>query len=70
MSRLEMVSIPTRRVYMGVMSLKMICMGKDAEYVRGLQPGEVLVMSTDRGILEARQAAERMMGGQLLCRVS
>jgi len=65
-----MVSKPTKRVYMGVPGLKELVMGRDAEYVRGLGPGEVLVMSTDRGIMEARQAVERLMGGQLLCRVS
>ncbi|KAF8422508.1 ribosomal protein S8 [Tirmania nivea] len=70
MSRLKMVSKPTKRVYMGVAGLKELVMGRDAEYVAGLEPGEVLVVSTDRGIMEARQAVERLMGGQLLCRVS
>ena len=70
MSSLKMVSIPTKRVYMGVVPLKAICMGKSAEYVKGLQPGEVLVVSTDRGIMEARDAVSMMLGGQLLCRVS
>ena len=70
MSKLQMVSKPTKRVYMGVPGLKDLVMGRDAEYVRGLGPGEVLLMSTDRGIMEARQAVERLMGGQLLCRVS
>ncbi|KAF8453133.1 ribosomal protein S8 [Terfezia claveryi] len=70
MSKLQMVSKPTKRVYMGVPGLKKLVMGRDAEYMRGLRPGEVLVMCTDRGIMEAREAVKRLIGGQLLCRVS
>ncbi|RPB21612.1 ribosomal protein S8 [Terfezia boudieri ATCC MYA-4762] len=70
MSRLQMVSKPTKRVFMGVTGLKELVMGRDTEYIKGLGPGEVLVMSTDRGIMEAREAVQRLMGGQLLCRVS
>lgn len=70
MSRLKMVSKPTMRVYLKKEDLKELCMGRNAEYVKGLVPGEVMVVSTDRGIMEAREAVERSLGGQLLCRVS
>lgn len=65
-----MVSKPTMRVYLKKEDLKELCMGRNAEYVKGLVPGEVMVVSTDRGIMEAREAVERSLGGQLLCRVS
>ena len=44
--------------------------GRDAGFVKGLRkPGECIFVSTDRGILEARECAERKIGGMLLCRV-
>lgn len=33
------------------------------------RPGECLFVSTDRGVLEARECVERKVGGMLLCRV-
>lgn len=54
---------------MGVMGLNELIQGRHENWVKGLSPGEVLVVSTDRGIMEARQAVEMLMGGQLLCRV-
>jgi small subunit ribosomal protein S8 len=32
--------------------------------------GECLFLSTDRGVLEVREAMERKVGGLVLCRVS
>ena len=50
--------------------LKKLVLGRESGYVRGLtRPGESLYVSTDRGILEARECVERKIGGQLLCRV-
>jgi ribosomal protein S8 len=31
--------------------------------------GEMIAVSTDRGVLEARECVERKIGGQALCRV-
>lgn len=65
-----MVSKPTRRVWMDVEGLARIVRGRDAEGVKGLvRPGESLFVSTDRGVLEARECVERRVGGMLLCRV-
>jgi ribosomal protein S8 len=44
--------------------------GRDADYIRGLTKlGECLFVSTDRGVLEARECVEKKVGGMLLCRV-
>lgn len=69
MTKLKMVSQPKRRVWMSAAEIDNLCKGKRAEGVDPLQPGEVLFVSTDRGILEARDCAKRWIGGQLLCRV-
>lgn len=44
--------------------------GREAEGVKGLtRPGESMFVSTDRGVMEARECVERRVGGMLLCRV-
>lgn len=56
---------------MDVKGLRDVVRGRDSGYVRGLRsPGELLFLSTDRGVLEARECAERKVGGQVLCRVN
>lgn len=70
LSKMSMVSKPTKRVWMDVEGLGKLVKGRDANYVRGLtKPGECLFVSTDRGVMESRECVERKVGGMLLCRV-
>ncbi|KAL2060688.1 hypothetical protein VTL71DRAFT_9329 [Oculimacula yallundae] len=70
LSKLEMVSKPTKRVWMDVEGLGRIVRGRDAGTVRGIRRvGESVFVSTDRGVLEARECVERKVGGMVLCRV-
>jgi ribosomal protein S8 len=70
LSKMSMISKPTRRVWMDVEGLGKIVRGRDADYIKGLtKPGECMFVSTDRGIMEARECVERKVGGMLLCRV-
>ena len=67
---MQMVSKPTRRVWIDTEGLARLVLGKQSGYVKGLRrPGECLFVSTDRGIFEARECVERKIGGMLLCRV-
>lgn len=68
--KMELVSKPTRRIWMDVEGMKELVLGRQSGYVKGLtRTGETLYVSTDRGIMEARECVERKIGGQLLCRV-
>jgi ribosomal protein S8 len=70
LSKMQMVSKPTKRVWMDVEGLGKIVRGREAGYVKGLtKPGECLFVSTDKGVLESRECVERKIGGMLLCRV-
>jgi len=67
---MNMVSKPTRRIWMDVEGMGQLVRGRDADFVRGLtKTGECMFVSTDKGILEARECVERKIGGMLLCRV-
>lgn len=70
MSRLQMVSKPTRRVTLGWRELARVVRGSECNTVKGLtRTGECLFVLTDRGLIEARECVERELGGMVLCRV-
>ncbi|KAI9796738.1 MAG: hypothetical protein M1833_005978 [Piccolia ochrophora] len=69
LSRMSMVSKPTRRIWLDVEALSDVVRGRDAQTVRGLRNvGECLFVTTDQGIMEARECVERRTGGMVLCR--
>lgn len=68
LSRLNLISKPTRRIHMDMEGLQKLIKGEKAGYVEGVRPGECIFLSTDRGIMELREAIDRQIGGQLLCR--
>lgn len=71
LSRMRMVSKPTKRIWVDVEGLGKLTRGKDSHYIKGLTtPGECLYLTTDRGIMEVRECVERQVGGMVLCRVS
>lgn len=70
LSKMCMVSKPTRRIWMGREDLEGLARGEKRGYVVGLREvGESMFVSTDRGVMEVREAVERGVGGMLLCRV-
>jgi small subunit ribosomal protein S8 len=70
MRNIQPVSKPSRLVTSDLTELGRIARGFPAGYVKGLNLGESLFLSTDRGVLEVREALERKVGGLVLCRVS
>ncbi len=70
LSRMNMISKPSHRIWLDSRALATIAMGRDAGHVAGLKRiGECIVVSTDKGIMEIRECVEKKIGGQLLCRV-
>lgn len=66
----QMISKPTKRIWLDSKDLGIIVRGGRAGEVKGMsQIGEILAVSTDRGVLEARECVERKIGGMPLCRV-
>jgi len=70
MSKLETISKPKRLVTLDAHQLGKVARGFHSGPVKGLTLGECLFVSTDRGVLEVREALERKVGGVVLCRVS
>ena len=70
LTNMKLISKPTRRIWLTSHDLAKITRTRESSYVKGLtHPGECMFLTTDRGILEARECVERQLGGMALCRV-
>lgn len=65
----KMISKPTKRIWLDRHELTRLVRGAQAGEVKGLtQIGEIMAISTDRGIMDVRDCVERQIGGQPLAR--
>jgi ribosomal protein S8 len=70
LKHMKLISKPTRRIWLTSEDLGKITRTRESSFVKGLtHPGECMFVTTDRGILEARDCVERRIGGMVLCRV-
>lgn len=70
LKKVQAVSKPTRIVTLKLKQLEKVVRGFPSGYVQGLGLGECLFVSTDQGVLEAREAISRKTAGAVLCRTS
>ncbi|KAI1414176.1 ribosomal protein S8 [Hypoxylon sp. FL1857] len=63
------ITKPKRPITAKLADLERLARGLDAPPHRGLNLGECIMLGTDRGTLEIREAIQRKLGGILLCRV-
>ena len=61
---------PKRPVTLSVPELQRVARGFPVKQVVGLKLGECLFISTDRGVLEIREALDKKVGGLILCSAS
>jgi small subunit ribosomal protein S8 len=64
------VSKPSRLVTAQLPELAKVARGLHVQQLKGLNLGETMFLSTDRGVLEVREALAKKVGGLILCRVS
>jgi ribosomal protein S8 len=70
LKNMKLISKPTRRIWLTSEDLSKITRTRESSFVKGLtHPGECMFLTTDRGILEARDCVERRIGGMALCRI-
>lgn len=74
LSRAHVISKPSRLMTANIQELSRLARGFPANLkggvVPGLNLGECMFLATSRGVLEAREALSRKVGGLLICRVS
>lgn len=74
LSKAQVISKPSRLMTANIQELGRLTRGFPAKLkggvVPGLNLGECMFLATSRGVLEAREALSRKVGGLLVCRVS
>jgi len=68
---MELISKPSKRIYMDVSELRLICSGRRAQTVKPLGMGEIAVVRTkdkENEWLEAREALQMRLPGEVVCR--
>ena len=70
---MSLVSKPSKAVNMSVAQIRLICSGRRAHTIKPLGMGEIAVVKTkdkENEWLEAREALEMGLGGEVICRAS
>lgn len=74
LSKANMISKPSRQMTVNIEQLGKLTRGFPAKLkggvIPGLNLGECMYVATSQGVLEAREALARKLGGLLLCRTS
>lgn len=71
LNSMEVISKPSRRVFMGLADLRAICSGRTSKQVKPLGMGEVAMVRTkdkEHEWLEAREALTLKIPGEAVCR--
>jgi len=71
LSTMELVSKPSKRIFMDVSEIRQICTGRRAQTIKPLGMGEVAVVRTrnpEHEWVEAREALQLKLGGEVICR--
>jgi len=68
---MSLVSKPSRRVFMNTSEIRLICSGRRAQTIKPLGLGEIAVVKTnskEHEWLEAREALQMRLDGEVVCR--
>ena len=71
LSDMELISKPSKRIFMDLGEIRRLCSGRRAQNVHPLQMGEVAVVKTkdrENEWLEAREALALKIPGEVICR--
>lgn len=71
LTNMELVSKPSKGVVMDASEVRRLCTGRRAQHVKALRMGEVAVIRTnspEHEWLEAREAMQLQLGGEVICR--
>jgi ribosomal protein S8 len=70
---MHLVSKPSKRVFMDTSEIRRLCSGRSAKTVKPLGMGEIAVLRTNNKEyewLEAREALQLHLSGEVICRAS
>ncbi|PVV03379.1 hypothetical protein BB560_002142 [Smittium megazygosporum] len=70
LNRMQCISKPSRKIKITPSQAQTLVSGYASGLVKGLTPGEVVIINTPKGVMDLNQAVKEDVGGMLLARVS
>lgn len=73
LENMHLVSKPSKRVFMDINEIRRLCTGRSAKTVKPLGMGEIAILRTNNKEyewLEAREALQLRLSGEVICRAS
>ncbi|TCD68156.1 hypothetical protein EIP91_011434 [Steccherinum ochraceum] len=71
LNNMELISRPSKPIYMTSSEIRALCSGRRAQTVKPLRLGEIAVVKTkskEHEWVEAREAVQLELGGEVICR--
>ncbi|EIM83404.1 ribosomal protein S8 [Stereum hirsutum FP-91666 SS1] len=71
MERMQLISMPSKRIFMDVAEIRRLCTGRRVQTIKPLGMGEIAVVhtkSSEHEWVEARDALRLNLGGEVVCR--
>ena len=71
LNRMSLISKPSKKIHMELSELRLLCSGRRAQTVKPLGMGEIAIVKTrskENEWLEAREALQMKLGGEVVCR--
>jgi ribosomal protein S8 len=71
LQNMELISKPSHRIFMDVSEIRLLCSGRRSQTIKPLGMGEVAMVQTkdkEHEWLEAREAVQLGLGGEVVCR--
>lgn len=71
LNQMELISMPSKRIFMTVNEIRAMASGRRAQFVKPLCMGEIAIIKTkdkENEWLEAREALRLNLAGEVLCR--
>ncbi|KAI9474952.1 hypothetical protein LPJ78_003965 [Coemansia sp. RSA 989] len=68
--RMHCISKPSRKINCNANQFRILAAGQPWGIVKGVIPGEIMIVSTIRGVMEIQDAVKHGLGGSLLARAS
>ncbi|PCH45036.1 ribosomal protein S8 [Wolfiporia cocos MD-104 SS10] len=71
LSDMQLISRPSKPIFMDIGEIRRLCSGRRAQNIKPLRMGEIAVVRTkspEHEWLEAREAIQHNLGGEVICR--
>ncbi|KAJ2587580.1 hypothetical protein IWW49_003406, partial [Coemansia sp. RSA 1797] len=68
--KMRCISKPSRKINCDANQFRTLAAGQAWSIVKGVNPGEIIIVSTTRGVMEIQDAVRHGIGGNLLARAN